>query len=122
TTAGSVEAIAQITNQWPGSSVTPADAAGLERWWHYASFTVAGKRVGPLRIRGPELKEVFGRLAKPGRVAALRTAAHKNAGARSLSDLTAAALAQEEQVRAYLTGLTPPAPPASDDQSEEQYA
>lgn len=122
TTAGSVEAIVQITNQWPGSSVTPADAAGLERWWHYASFTVAGKRVGPLRIRGPELKEVFGQLAKPARVGALRAAAYMNAGARPLSALTAAALAQEKQVREYLTGLTPPAPPAPDDQSEEQYA
>jgi hypothetical protein len=47
TTAGSVEAIRHITDEW-GGQVNPADAAELDRWWHWASFTVAGKRVGPL--------------------------------------------------------------------------
>ncbi|MFB7176914.1 ATP/GTP-binding protein [Streptomyces sp. NPDC056257] len=118
TTAGSVEAVAPITNQWAGN-VTPQDVAGLERWWHYASLTVAGKRIGPLRIRGPELEEVFGPLARPARTGALRRAAHENAGARPLSQLTVLALAQEQQVREFLTGLTPPAP---DNHVEEHYA
>ncbi|MFE0916070.1 MULTISPECIES: ATP/GTP-binding protein [unclassified Streptomyces] len=117
TTAGSVEAIAEITNQWPGT-VTPQDAAGLERWWHYASFTVAGKRIGPVRVRGPELEEVFGDLSLPARTGALRRAAHENTGARPLSQLTAQALAQEQQVREFLTGLAP----TPDEHSEEHYA
>ncbi|WP_406052212.1 type IV secretory system conjugative DNA transfer family protein [Streptomyces virginiae] len=117
TTAGSVEAITPVTTQW-ASSVTPQDAAGLERWWHYASFTVAGKRLGPLRIRGPELEEVFGRLAKPTRTQALLRAAHTNTGARPLSERTAVALGQEEQVREFLTGPTP----TTDNQNQEHYA
>lgn len=117
TTAGSVEAITPVTTQW-ASSVTPQDAAGLERWWHYASFTVAGKRLGPLRIRGPELEEVFGRLAKPTRTQALLRAAHTNTGARPLSERTAVAVGQEEQVREFLTGLTP----TTDNPNQEHYA
>ncbi|MGW6842121.1 ATP/GTP-binding protein [Streptomyces sp. NPDC054958] len=117
TTAGSVEAITPVTTQW-ASSVTPQDAAGLERWWHYASFTVAGKRLGPLRIRGPELEEVFGRLAKPSRTKALLRAAHANTGARPLSERSALAVGQEEQVREFLTGLTP----TIDSQNQEHYA
>ncbi|MFD9356438.1 ATP/GTP-binding protein [Streptomyces sp. NPDC060031] len=102
TTAGSVEAITQITNQWP-DTVTPQDVAGLDRWWHYASFTVAGKRIGPLRVRGPELAEVFGFLARPTKTDALRRAARANAGALPLAERTTIALAQEQNVRAFLT-------------------
>ncbi|MFI5831979.1 ATP/GTP-binding protein [Streptomyces sp. NPDC051578] len=102
TTAGSVEAIAQVTDQWP-DTITPRDIAGLERWRHYASFTIAGKRIGPLLIRGPELSEVFGKRAEPKKIGALRKAAHANAGALPLAELTALALAQEERVRTFLT-------------------
>ncbi|KOV22518.1 hypothetical protein ADK90_10765 [Streptomyces sp. XY413] len=115
TTAGSVEAITPVTTQW-ASSVTPQDAAGLERWWHYASFTVSGKRLGPLQIRGPELEEVFGRLAKPSRTQALLRAAHANTGARPLSEQSAFAAGQEVRVREFLTGLTP----TTDNQNQEQ--
>ncbi|MEU9304925.1 ATP/GTP-binding protein [Streptomyces sp. NPDC048269] len=118
TTAGSTEAISQITSQWPATTITADDVAELDRWQHYASFTVAGTRVGPLRIRGPELDEVFGTLARPARAGALKKAALQNAGARPLSELTALALAQEQTVSGFLTGLTPPAT----DHSQEQFA
>ncbi|MET9607040.1 ATP/GTP-binding protein [Streptomyces sp. NPDC006512] len=110
TTAGSVEAISQITDQWP-AVVTPGDVAGLERWWHYASFTVAGKRIGPLLIRGPELKEVFSDLAEPSRIGELLRASHTNTGARPLAQATALALAQESKVLEFLTVHS--APPAA---------
>ncbi|MFI8280741.1 ATP/GTP-binding protein [Streptomyces sp. NPDC085929] len=121
TTAGSAEAIAQITGEWAGK-VTVADAAELERWWHYASFTIAGKRIGPLLVRGPALEEVFDHLARPGKSKTLLRAAHENAGARTLRDLTAQALEQTETVRSFLTTL--PASPAATgtDDTEEQYA
>ncbi|OEJ30004.1 hypothetical protein [Streptomyces subrutilus] len=118
TTAGSAEAITQITSQWPGTQVTAEDVAALDRWQHYASFTVAGTQVGPLRVRGPELKEVFATLARPARTDALQQAALRNAGARPLSELTALALAQEKTVSSFLTGLTPP----TTDDTEEQFA
>ncbi|MFF4331205.1 ATP/GTP-binding protein [Streptomyces sp. NPDC001591] len=118
TTAGSLEAIAQITDQWPGA-VTPRDVTDLERFRHYASFTVAGKRVGPLPIRGPELSEVFGGLARPGQVAALRKAAHANAAALPLAERSAMAVAQEEAVRSFLTTRCAP---TETDNTGEQYA
>ncbi|MFJ3840565.1 ATP/GTP-binding protein [Streptomyces sp. NPDC090054] len=127
TTAGSVEAISQITDQWP-AAVTPADVAGLERWWHYASFTVAGKRVGPLLIRGPELKETFSDLAKPGDAAKLRRASHANTGARPLSEASALARAQDTKVLAFLTDHSTPAAatatatPATTTETGETYA
>ncbi|MFI5641995.1 ATP/GTP-binding protein [Streptomyces goshikiensis] len=123
TTAGSADAIAQITGEW-GGKVTVADAAELERWWHYASFTVAGRRIGPLLVRGPALAEVFSRLARPRRTGALLHAAHANTGARPLGELTTQALAQTETVRAFLTTLPTTAATASGgtDDTQEQYA
>ncbi|GHD79840.1 ATP/GTP-binding protein [Streptomyces goshikiensis] len=122
TTAGSADAIAQITGEW-GGKVTVADAAELERWWHYASFTVAGKRIGPLLVRGPALAEVFRRLARPRRTGALLHAAHANTGARPLNELTTQALAQTETVRAFLTTLpTAAATAGGTDDTQEQYA
>ncbi|MGW5342915.1 ATP/GTP-binding protein [Streptomyces sp. NPDC004050] len=122
TTAGSVEAIAQITAQWPGTAITPAEVAGLPRWQHYASFTVAGSRIGPLPIRGPELADVFNGLARPREVKALREAAHHNAGARPLHELTTQAMAQTETVRAFLTTLPATPAPVGDNDTLEQYA
>ncbi|MER7817111.1 ATP/GTP-binding protein [Streptomyces sp. NPDC096153] len=102
TTAGSVEAIRHITDEWNGQ-VTPAEAADLERFHHWASFTVAGKRIGPLRIRGPELGEVFKPLARPGKVRALLKAAHDNTASQPLTSLNAVASTHEITVRSFLT-------------------
>jgi hypothetical protein len=102
TTAGSVEAIRHITDEWNGQ-VNPADAAELPRYHHWATFTVDGNRVGPLRIRGPKLDEVFGDLARPGKVRALQRAADTNTHARPLAELTAVASTHETTVRSFLT-------------------
>ncbi|MFE5539147.1 ATP/GTP-binding protein [Streptomyces sp. NPDC056519] len=115
TTAGSAEAIAQITAQWPTTTVTPADIAALPRWQHYASFTVKGMRIGPLLVRGPALDEV-GHRARPGQVKALHKAAHARAGAMPLTERTTIALAQEQQVLAFL------APVTAHGKTGEQYA
>ncbi|MCX4515933.1 ATP/GTP-binding protein [Streptomyces sp. NBC_01619] len=103
TTAGSVEAIRHITNEW-GDQVNPDDAAELDRYHHWASFTVAGKRIGPLLIRGPELSEVFDDLARPGKVRALAKAAHTNTEAQPLAELTKVASNHEKTVRDFLAG------------------
>ncbi len=134
TTAGSTDAIRHITEEWSGQ-VTPADAAELPRFHHWASFTVAGNRVGPLLIRGPELEEVFARLARPGKVRALMRAAQTNTDARPLAELTAVASTQETCVRAFLTRPGPaggdgpkdarptgPSTPSDNPAPEELYA
>lgn len=108
TTAGSVEAVRHITNEW-GDQVSPEDAAELDRYRHWASFTVAGKRVGPLLIRGPELSEVFGSLANRDKVRALTRAAHTNTGAQPLATLTASAAAHEQTVHGFLAQSGPEA-------------
>ncbi|MFD6274517.1 hypothetical protein ACFWFI_02835 [Streptomyces sp. NPDC060209] len=102
TTAGSIEAVRYITDEW-GDQVSSADAAELDRYRHWASFTVAGKRVGPLQIRGPELNEVFRHLAKRDQTRALLRAAHTNTGATTLADLTKAVTKHEKTVRGFLT-------------------
>ncbi|MDX2408785.1 ATP/GTP-binding protein [Streptomyces microflavus] len=132
TTAGSIDAIRHITGEW-GDQVTPADAAELDRYHHWASFTVAGKRVGPLLVRGPDLDELFDDLARPGKVKALLSAAHRNTGARPLSELTTVADQHEDTVRTFLTTPqrhrprtaqtgTGPATPPDDTTPQEQYA
>ncbi|MCY0932041.1 hypothetical protein OTB20_38910 [Streptomyces sp. H27-H1] len=93
-----------------------------QRWWHYASFTVDGKRIGPLRIRGPELEEVFDDLARPKETGALFQAAHRNTGARTLAARTKTALAQEQRVRTFLAQRTAASTRAhTADDSKDQY-
>ncbi|MEU3137564.1 ATP/GTP-binding protein [Streptomyces sp. NPDC006854] len=130
TTAGSIDAIRHITDEW-GDQVDPAQAAELDRYHHWASFTVGGKRVGPLLIRGALLKELFGDLARPGKVRALLAAAHTNTGARPLSELIAAADQQGDVVLSFLTDRPRPRPapsgsgpdtPPDDTTPQEQYA
>ncbi|MEV6781965.1 ATP/GTP-binding protein [Streptomyces sp. NPDC051098] len=105
TTAGSIEAIRHITGEW-GDQVDPAEAAELDRYHHWASFTVRGKRIGPLLIRGPELHEVFASLARSGQRNALQHKALDNTRAQTLEKLTTAAAGQEQIVREWLTSQT----------------
>ncbi|MEV7618245.1 ATP/GTP-binding protein [Streptomyces sp. NPDC089799] len=120
TTAGSAAAIGQITGEW-GGKVTVEDVAELDRWWHYASFTAAGKRIGPLLVRGPSLADVFDNLARPGRTKTLLHTAHTNTGARPLHVRLTQATGQTDTVRAFLTTL--PATAAGDaENTEGQYA
>ncbi|SEB31678.1 ATP/GTP-binding protein [Streptomyces melanosporofaciens] len=110
TTAGSLDAIRHITNEW-GDQVDPVEVTELDRYHHYMSFTVDGRRVGPLQVRGPELSEVFPRLARTRAVGALSRAADKKAGARPVSELVAIAEKQQQRIVGFLTsvGRTPAA-------------
>jgi hypothetical protein len=100
-TAGSQSAIAPITAEW-GDRPSPDVVASLDRFEHYMSLTVKGRRVGPVRITGPHLDEVFADLARPGQVAALERAARATAGAASLETLTDRAADQLARVSGFL--------------------
>jgi hypothetical protein len=76
--------------------------ASLDRFEHYMSLTVEGRRVGPVRITGPHLDEAFADLARPGQVAALERAARATAGAASLETLTDRAADQLARVSGFL--------------------
>ncbi|MDX3762913.1 ATP/GTP-binding protein [Streptomyces sp. AK02-04a] len=116
-TAGSTSAIAPITAEW-GDSPTPAQVAVLDRFEHYVSLTVRGRRIGPLRLTGPHLDEVFADQARPGKVAALEHAARATAGALPLDQLTARAAGQLGRVTAFLAQHTPASAPAPLDKSK----
>ncbi|MEU8481061.1 ATP/GTP-binding protein [Streptomyces hygroscopicus] len=102
TTAGSLDAIRYITNEW-GGQVDPVEVTELDRYHHYMSLTVDGRRVGPLQVRGPELSEVFPRLARTRSVGALNRAADDKAAARPVSKLVAIARQQQQRVIGFLT-------------------
>lgn len=111
-TAGSRTAIAPITAEW-GEQPSADQVAALDRYEHYMSLTVQGRRIGPVRITGPHLDQVFADHARPQQVLRLERAAHNLAQARPLDELIAAAAAQQARVSAFLTQHTPTAAPVS---------
>ncbi|WP_331751848.1 ATP/GTP-binding protein (plasmid) [Streptomyces sp. NBC_00723] len=116
-TAGSQSAIAPITAEW-GDRPGPAVVATMDRYEHYISLTVRGRRVGPLRITGPHLDEVFGDYARPRQAAALERAARAMAGAQPLDQLTTRATDQLARVNQFLAQLAPTTEPAARLQKE----
>ncbi|MEU6653362.1 ATP/GTP-binding protein [Streptomyces sp. NPDC046900] len=100
-TAGSQSAIAPITAEW-GDRPGPDVVAALDRYEHYMSLTVEGRRVGPVRITGPHLDDVFADYARPHQAAALERAARATAAAAPLDQLTDRAAKQLTRVSAFL--------------------
>ncbi|MFJ3213870.1 ATP/GTP-binding protein [Streptomyces flaveolus] len=116
-TAGSQSAIAPITAEW-GDQPGPDVVAALDRYEHYMSLTVRGRRVGPVKITGPYLDDVFAAYARPDNAAAFERAARTTAGAAPLDELTTRARGQLDRVNAFLTQLTPTTTP---DNQEKTY-
>ncbi|MFF4699914.1 ATP/GTP-binding protein [Streptomyces chattanoogensis] len=100
-TAGSVDAVGIVAKEW-GGAVDPAEIADLPRFHHYITVTCGGQRIGPLLIRGPQLSELFDKLARPGRGRDLRVASDRNLRARPQEELCKAAEEHEEQVSLFL--------------------
>ncbi|GGM20642.1 hypothetical protein GCM10010129_76230 [Streptomyces fumigatiscleroticus] len=105
TTAGSRSAIAPITAEW-GDHPSPDVVAALDRFEHYLSLTVHGRRIGPVKITGPHLDDVFADHARPRQADAADRAARILAGAAPLPQLTARAAGQLEKVTDFLTQHT----------------
>jgi hypothetical protein len=101
-TAGSQSAVSPITAEW-GETPSPDVVAALDRFEHYMSMTVEGRRVGPVRITGPHLDDVFADYAHPGRTRALEHAARATAGSAPLNQLTEHAAQQLARVSDFLT-------------------
>lgn len=105
TTAGSKPAIAPITAEW-ADSPSADEVAFLDRFQHYALLTVRGRRVGPVKLTGPHLDDVFAEQARPAHVATLEAAALTNTGALPLEQLTARSAHQLTRVKDFLTHST----------------
>ncbi|MGW5248628.1 ATP/GTP-binding protein [Streptomyces sp. NPDC004129] len=101
-TAGSQSAVSPITAEW-GDRPGPDVVATLDRFEHYMSLTVEGRRVGPVRITGPHLDEVFADYTRPGQVAALELAARAMAGTAPLHQLMERAENQLTRVSSFLS-------------------
>ncbi|TLS45764.1 ATP/GTP-binding protein [Streptomyces montanus] len=110
-TAGSQSAVAPITSEW-GDRPSPDVVAALDRFDHYMSLTVKGRRVGPVRITGPHLDEVFADYCRPGQAKALERAARAMAGAAPLDQLTDRAVQQLTRVNGFLAQHASTTPPA----------
>ncbi|MFJ8364263.1 ATP/GTP-binding protein [Streptomyces sp. NPDC093984] len=106
TTAGSKSAIAPITAEW-GEDPSPDRVATMERFEHYVSMNVHGRRVGPVQLRGPHLDAIFAAQARPRQVPALEQAALANAGALPLDQLTDHSAQQISRVAAFLAEHSP---------------
>ncbi|MDG4859303.1 ATP/GTP-binding protein [Streptomyces sp. T-3] len=104
TTTGSRSAIAAITAEW-GDTPSPAQVVNLDQYRHYASFTVDGRRIGPLLLEGPYLDDVFA--GRPKQVPALEHAALHNAEAQPVVQAAARAAGQLDRVRAFLAEHRP---------------
>ncbi|MGW4560997.1 ATP/GTP-binding protein [Streptomyces sp. NPDC004561] len=106
TTAGSKSAVVPITAEW-GDDPSPDRVATMERFEHYVSMNIHGRRVGPVQLRGPHLDAVFAAQARPRQVPALEQAALANAGALPLDQLIDRAAGQIGRVAAFLAERSP---------------
>ncbi|WP_199550177.1 ATP/GTP-binding protein [Streptomyces sp. N35] len=102
TTTGSRSAIAAVTAEW-GDTPSPDRVVALDQFRHYASFTVDGRRIGPLLLEGPHLDDDLKRWARPADRPALEAAALANARARPIREAAATAAGQGDRVRAFVT-------------------
>ncbi|MEV0254715.1 ATP/GTP-binding protein [Streptomyces sp. NPDC050732] len=109
TTKGSRAAVAPLTEEW-GERPSAAEIAHLDQYDHYATFTVEGRRIGPVLIHGPHLDDVFAHLARPARVGLLERCADRMAGALPLPQLTTRATAQLNRVITFLNEQAPTSP------------
>ncbi|MFJ2007841.1 ATP/GTP-binding protein [Streptomyces chartreusis] len=109
-TAGSQSAVAPVTAEW-GDRPSPDVVAALDRFEHYISLTVEGRRIGPVRITGPHLDEVFADYARPNIARALVRAAQATAEAAPLDELTDRAENQLTRVSSFLAEYVSTAAP-----------
>ncbi|MGW9026886.1 ATP/GTP-binding protein [Streptomyces sp. NPDC055722] len=119
-TAGSTTAIAPITAEW-GDTPSPDEVAALDRYEHYMTLTVHGRRIGPVRITGPHLDDVFADHARPRDVTRLEHTARTTAGAQPLDQLTAQAAAQLGHVSSFLAQHAPARTPAVSLNKSKRY-
>ncbi|MGC0334943.1 hypothetical protein RKD23_008020 [Streptomyces sp. SAI-170] len=111
-TAGSQSAITAITAEW-GNQPSADVVAALDRYEHYMTVTVHGRRVGPFPITGPHLDDVYAAQCRPRQAAALERAARATAGAAPLHQLTTRAHEQLDRVSGFLTHLARTTEPAT---------
>ncbi|MFF4189073.1 ATP/GTP-binding protein [Streptomyces sp. NPDC001691] len=119
TTTGSRAAVSVITEEW-GDHPSATHVANLDRYDHYAQFTIDGRRTGPVLLHGPVLEDVFADLHAPKNLPALQAAADQTAGVRSLAELTARAATQHHRVHAFLREHTPTTVPLTQPTEEFQ--
>ncbi|MFI0242581.1 ATP/GTP-binding protein [Streptomyces sp. NPDC016845] len=107
TTTGSRKTISPLTAEW-GDDPSPEQVAALPRYQHYASFTIHGRRLHPVRLSGPHLDDDFRHLKRDRNVPTLLKQAHQAAGSRPLHEQAHHAATQFTRLTAVLTNQPPP--------------
>ncbi|MFD8737491.1 ATP/GTP-binding protein [Streptomyces sp. NPDC059618] len=120
TTAGSRTAVSAITAEW-GDNPSPDQVAALNRFEHYTTLTVHGRRIGPLQLSGPHLDDLFTDQARPRNVPALEHAARIAARALPLDQLTQAAAGHLDRVSAFLAQHAPTTRPSGRPNARKGY-
>jgi hypothetical protein len=87
-TAGDVDAVKLIARQWAGH-VEPSTIAGLPRFHHIVSATVAGEATTPFKVRGALVTELFADRNCPGRLGVQRAAINANLRRQRIGDILA---------------------------------
>ncbi|MFG2845950.1 ATP/GTP-binding protein [Kitasatospora sp. NPDC048296] len=103
TTAGAMAAIKAVTDEWHGA-VEPGAVAELRRFEHYVQVTVNGAPVGPLRIEGPQVKDVFKEYYSPKLVGRMTASANRAVQAEPMEERLRRAQEQDAVVLAFLQG------------------
>ncbi|MEU5225298.1 ATP/GTP-binding protein [Streptomyces toyocaensis] len=119
TTAGSQSAVAPITAEW-GDHPGPDIVAALDRYEHYMTLTIHGRRIGPVQITGPHLDDIFTDHARPHQAAALERSARLRAGAAPLEQLTARAAGQLARLGSFV-GRRITAVPSAEQPREKEF-
>ncbi|WP_331727381.1 ATP/GTP-binding protein (plasmid) [Kitasatospora sp. NBC_00374] len=102
TTAGAMAAIRVVTDEWHGA-VDPAAVAELSRFQHYVQVTANGAPVGPLRVEGPQVKEVFKAYYSPNLVGRMTASANRAVRAEPTEERLRRAREQDAVVLAFLS-------------------
>ncbi|MEV4559053.1 ATP/GTP-binding protein [Kitasatospora sp. NPDC049285] len=94
TTSGSMTAARAMAEEWHGA-VSAGQIADLPRFSHYVQVTADGNRVGPLRVQGVQVSELFGMYHRPKLVGEMVEKADEQMGSRTLPELLSVADAQD---------------------------
>ena len=102
TSAGEAEAAKIVTRQW-GKAVENDTIVNLPRYHHVMSTVLDGAPVGPFKVRGAELTQVFEHLARPENLERLDSAVNTNLRRRPMGEILAEAETLDDRIMEFLT-------------------
>lgn len=109
TSAGEAEAAKIVTRQW-GKAVENDTVVNLPRYHHVMSTVLDGATIGPFKVRGAEIGQAFGHLARPENLEQLDGAVDTNLRRRPMGEILAEAETLDDRIKDFLTKGGPTSP------------